>query len=157
MRKLLRWIAVAAVVFLSLSTALGETHRSHPSYGRALAELRYARAHVSLHAPGVPPDENELEAIQEIDKAMQDVKDASEDDGKSLNEHPLIEASWGRIERLQRALALLDEAHDNIELRQQDSFLKGLKANSANRHVANAKEAIERAMHASRQSSRTHQ
>jgi len=157
MRKFLRWIAVAGVVLLTLPMALGETHRSHPSYGRALAELRYARAHVSLHAPGVPPDENELEAIQEIDKAMQDVKDASEDDGKNLADHPLIEASWGRVERLQRALALLDQAHGNIELRQQDSFLKGLKANSANQHVAKAREAIERAMHASRQPSITHQ
>jgi hypothetical protein len=152
-----KWIALAAAVLLCLPVAQAETHLSHPSYGRALAELRYARAHVSMHAPGVEPDADEVTAIAQIDKAMQDVKDASEDDHKSLSDHPLVLASWGRHERLRRALGLLDQARDNIELRQQGAYWKGLKANSAQEHVAKARQAIVRAMHASRHSSQTHQ
>ena len=152
-----KWIAVPGAVLLCLPIAQAETHQSHPAYGRALAELRYARAHVSMHAPGVEPDADEVTAIAQIDKAMQDVKDASEDDGKSLSDHPLVQTSWGRHERLQRALDLLDQAHDNIELRQQDSYWKGLKANDAQDHIAEAKQAIARAMHAAQPSSHTHQ
>ena len=152
--------AILFSVMLIFGTPAGaEKIVQHPAYLRALAELRDARAHVSPPAQenardlpphaGDPalneaslPDGDEQRAIEEIDQALQDVKDASEDDGKGADDHAPVDVNWNRSERLHFAIDKLDQAHEDIELRQQDSYLKGLKANSAQEHLEKAKKAI---------------
>jgi hypothetical protein len=157
------FVSFAAMMLLLGATALAETTVQHPAYLRALAELRDARAQLntapehakdtlpphagdSAQAAESPPDSDEQIAIAQIDMAMQDVRDASEDDGKGVDEHGPVDASCNRQQRLRLAMEKLDQAHEDIEQRQQDSFLKGYKANSAQEHIEQARRAILRAL-----------
>ena len=154
---------LAATMLLLGAIAGAETTVQHPAYLRALAKLRDARAQLNIatqQAPDTlpphaadfandaesPPDSDEQIAIEQIDQAMQDVRDASEDDGKGVDDHGPVDANCGRQERLRLAMEKLYQAHEDIEQRQQDSFLKGYKANSAQEHIEQAKRAIRRAL-----------
>jgi hypothetical protein len=57
-----------------------------------------------------------------------------------------VEANQDHAQRLQSALAQLDRAHGDIELREQDSFWKDLKANDAQDRIDEAKQAIRQEM-----------
>jgi hypothetical protein len=146
--RVAKWIAVASSALLLVAAGAAEAHVQHPSYLRALAELRYARAHLKAGDSG-PIDEQQ--AAGQIDKAIADVKDASIDDGKNLDDHPLVHTMGEKQVRLEHALRHLEQAHDYIELRQQDSYWKGLKANDAQDRIAAAESAIQRAMQSNQQ------
>src|SRR5262249_12547508 len=64
---------------------------AHPAYLHALTDLRMARFLLERPArPDVKWDENR--AIREIDAAIKEIKEASIDDGKNINEHPPADA-----------------------------------------------------------------
>ncbi len=136
----------SCAVFLMGAWAAADTSALHPAYLHALADLRYARAHLNSEAANAQVDADEASAVSQIDAAIRDVKDASDDDGKPMSDHPPVDARWSRTERLHRALELLDKADTDIDEREQDSYWKGLKANSALHHVDEAKKAIQHAL-----------
>jgi len=141
--RVAKWMTVAMAALSLVAAGAGEAQVQHPSYLRALAELRFARAHLKADDGGTI---DERQAAEQIEKAIADVKDASIDDGKSLADHPPVHTMGDKPVRLQHALRLLAQAHDDIELRQQDSYRKGLKANDAQDHIAAAESAIQHAM-----------
>jgi len=110
---------VVPVLFLALFFALGSGNVTaqgrHPAYLHVLSDLRAARAHV------------EKEAIHAIDEAINEIKKASIDDGKDLNDHPPVDAGLDYTGRLHRAKELLEKAHQDIAREEDNNFAQGLQ------------------------------
>ena len=116
----------------------------HPAYLHALSDLRLAR--FLLEKPAKPDVKwDEKNAISEIDGAINEIKTASIDDGKPLNDHPPVDAKLAHRDRLRQAQELLHKAADDIEKREDDKWAKGLR-NRANGHIRNAEHAVHEAM-----------
>ena len=114
-------VAVCAV--LSVADEPGR----HPAYLHALTDLRHARAHLDNLAATRHMDKEEEHAINEIDKAIDEIKRAAIDDGKNLNDHPPVDAGMDRTGRFRRAQELLDKAHNDIAREEDDSSVRGLR------------------------------
>ena len=82
-------------------------------------------------------DKEEEHAIEEIDKAIDEIKRAAIDDGKNLNDHPPVDARMDRAGRFHRALELLDKAHNDIAREEDDPSVRGLR-NRALHHIDEA-------------------
>jgi hypothetical protein len=136
--KTLRLCAVI-VFFLAVCSALtlADDPGAHPAYLHALTDLRHARAHLDKLTPSDRIDDEEQHAIDEIDKAIGEIKHASVDDGKNLNDHPPVDVHMDRKGRYHRALELLDKAHNDIAREEDDSWARGLR-NRALHHIDEA-------------------
>lgn len=121
---------------------LADDPGAHPAYLHALSDLRHARAHLERFTPSDKMNDEEQRAIDEIDKAIGEIKHASIDDGKDLNDHPPIDTRMGRRGRYQRALELLDKAHEDIAREEDDSWARGLR-NRAIKHIDDAHHVVE--------------
>jgi hypothetical protein len=78
-------ILVAVCAALSFADEPGR----HPAYLHALTDLRHARAHLDNLAATHHMDKEEEHAISEIDKAIDEIKRASIDDGTDGSNRPL--------------------------------------------------------------------
>jgi hypothetical protein len=107
----------------------------HPAYLHALSDLRLARAYV-YSGDNVPQY-----VIAEIDRAINEIKLASIDDGKSLDDHPPIDATLDFHGRFHRALDLLDHAHHDVNQDEDNIFARGLK-HRALEHIDRAHHAL---------------
>jgi len=117
---------------------------AHPAYLHALSDMRVARALLERPArPEVKWDENN--AVREIDAAINEIKQASIDDGKPLGDHPPIDAKWGHRDRLKEAQRLLHKAAQDIEEKEDNAWAKGLRARAIG-HIRNAEFGIRDAM-----------
>jgi hypothetical protein len=127
------------VFFLAVCPALifADDPGAHPAYLHALSDLRHARAHLDKLTPSDRIDDEEQHAIDEIDKAIGEIKRASVDDGKNLNDHPPVDVHMDRKGRYHRALELLDKAHNDIAREEDDSWARGLR-NRALHHIDEA-------------------
>jgi len=114
---------VAVCAILSVADEPGR----HPAYLHALTDLRHARAHLENLAATHHMDKEEEHAINEIDKAIDEIKRAAIDDGKNLNDHPPVDAGMDRTGRFRRAQELLDKAHNDIAREEDDSSVRGLR------------------------------
>jgi hypothetical protein len=119
-------MAACAVLLLS-AFAAADIPGAHPAYLHALTDLRHARAHLERSTPNVRVDVDEQRAIEAIDAAIRDIKEASIDDGKNLNDHPPVDVGMERTGRLHRAMELLDSAHIDIDQHESDAWARGLK------------------------------
>ncbi|NVO06146.1 MAG: hypothetical protein HXX19_09585 [Rhodoferax sp.] len=106
-----------------LSTSAQQLPGKHPGYLHALSDLRAARW-LLFHQPGDPKVSGaEDVAITEIDAAIGEIKKASIDDGKDLNEHPAVDTKehgsklLRAIETLNKSKADIDKEEDNPEAR----------------------------------------
>ena len=119
--------------------------REHPAYLHALTDLRHARAH--LERPGGGElKEQEKKAIHEIDEAINEIKKASIDDGKNIDDHPPVDAGLAWPGRLRRALELLDRAHRDVSQEEDNAFAQGLQARAIE-HIDKAHHHVEEAIH----------
>jgi hypothetical protein len=127
------------VFFLAVCFAVtfADDPGAHPAYLHALSDLRHARAHLDKLTPSDRIDDEEQHAIDEIDKAIGEIKRASVDDGKNLNDHPPVDVHMDRRGRYHRALELLDKAHNDIAREEDDSWARGLR-NRALHHIDEA-------------------
>jgi len=115
----------------------------HPAYLHALSDLRHARAHLGRLTPSDRIDNEESHAIEEIDKAIGEIKHASYNDGKDLNDHPPVDMHLGHRGRLHRALELLDKAHNDIAREEDDPRSRGLR-DRALHHIDEAHRIVDR-------------
>jgi hypothetical protein len=99
---------------------------AHPAYLHALTDLRAARWFLGHQAgdPGVFA--NEDMGIHEIDAAIGEIKRASIDDGKDLNDHPTVDVRE-HGSRLAKAMETLRRAHADIDQEEDNPQLHGLK------------------------------
>ncbi len=146
--KIAKLLVMSACAVLLLTTfAAADTPGAHPAYLRALTDLRHARAHLERMTPNARVDANEQRAIEEIDAAIREVKEAAIDDGKPLGAHPPVDAGMDRPGRLRRAMELLDQAHNDIDQHESDAFARGLK-HRALHHIDEARKDVHRAIDA---------
>jgi sugar phosphate isomerase/epimerase len=126
--KTVRHCAVL-VFFVAVCTALtfADEPGRHPAYLHALTDLRHARAHLALPADTGHMDREEQHAIDEIDKAIGEIKHAAIDDGKNLDDHPPVDLNMDRKGRFHRAKELLDKAHNDIAREEDDPSVRGLR------------------------------
>jgi hypothetical protein len=116
----------------------------HPEYLHALADLRTARAYIANPDSGVM-HEQEKNAIDEIDRAIAEIKAAAIDDGKDLNDHPGIDSHLRWIGRLNKAAVLLNKAHDDCAKEEDDAAAQGLQGRALD-HIAKARRFVEQAI-----------
>jgi hypothetical protein len=131
MKSIARVTAVAFFVALVLTLGSGNAFAQgkHPYYLHALSDLRAARAHLEVRSGGELRQE-EKDAIHDIDEAIAEIKKASIDDGKDLNDHPPVDAGLDHVGRLHRAKQLLEKAHQDIAHEEDNSFAQGLQQRS---------------------------
>lgn len=142
----LKFIANALVpvfvfaMFLAVSPSSVSAGGKHPAYLHALSDLRTARAYLER------PDHGELrheekEAIHQINDAIDEIKKAAIEDGKDLDEHPMVDARMDWPGRLHRAMELLDKAHQDIAHEEDNQFAQGLQQR-AFEHIDKAKHEV---------------
>jgi len=118
--------------------------QAHPAYLHALTDLRHARFLLAKPAKAeVKWDENN--AIREIDAAINEIKQASIDDGKPLEDHPPVDTKLHHRDRLRQAEQLLHKAAADIDEKEDNGWAKGLRGR-ANGHIHNAEHAVHEAM-----------
>lgn len=145
MRVTLRLSSAFASALLCFSiTVLAFAQGQHPAYLHALTDLRTARAHLQR------PDHGELrqqekDAIHEIDDAIGEIKKASIDDGKDLEDHPPVDSKLDWPGRLHRAIELLKKSHSDIAQEEDNRFAQGLQEKAfghIDRAIRHAEEAL---------------
>ena len=127
----------------ALPTTAQSLPGKHPGYLHALTDLRTARW-LLYHQPGdqkVYSDEDV--AIQEVDAAINEIKRASIDDGKDLNDHPMVDVRE-HGSRLLRAIETLKKAHHDIDEEEDNPDVRELR-HRASEHIERATKAAERA------------
>ena len=113
---------LALIALLPLGASAEALPGKHPGYLHSLSDLRAARWFL-YHQPGDPAvSRDEDTAIIQIDKAIGEIKRASIDDGKDLNDHPSVDVKehgsrlLKSIETLKKAHADIDGEEDNPEV-----------------------------------------
>lgn len=128
-----------------LNSAKPAPPREHPAYLHALTDLRHARAHLQ-RPDGGELRQQERDAIHEIDEAIKEIKKASIDDGKNLDDHPPVDAKMDWRGRLHRSLELLDKAHHDVSEEEDNQFAQGLQERALI-HIDKAHHHVEEAIH----------
>jgi hypothetical protein len=123
-------------------------HRGkHPYYLHALSDLRDARGFLDKLGSDDTVDNDSMQAIRQIDAAIEEIKRASIDDGKDLHDHPPIDAHLKRTDRFHKAIELLDKAHNDVNQEEDDPAARGLKARSL-KHIDDAHHDVDHAISA---------
>jgi hypothetical protein len=135
-------------LFLSLLPlcAMADLPGKHPAYLHALTDLRAARWLISHRAGDAAVSGDEDVAITRIDETISEIKRASIDDGKDLNDHPGVDEHLDHRGRLNRANELLGKVHSDIAREEDDPMTRGLR-NRAVHHLDEAIQATRRAIH----------
>jgi len=138
------WTGMVIALLLVLGATNVSAQNRHPAYLHALSDLRAARAHLQRPDGGHLRHEEE-EAIKEIDRAIDEIKKASIDDGKDLNDHPPVDARMDWNGRLHRALELLNRAHEDISQEEDNQFAQGLQQRAMG-HIDKAHHEVQEAI-----------
>jgi hypothetical protein len=129
--RLNKSIVTASLFLLAATVSGGRLHADvpgpHPAYLHALSDLRLARAYLERWSPDEHVDANEQRAIGEIDAAIGEVKHASIDDGKNLDDHPRIDTHIPRGDRFRKAEKLLEKAHHDLDKAEDVPQSRGLR------------------------------
>jgi len=143
MKTLVRMTLLSVLVATCVGVASADKPGRHPHYLHALSDLRHARAHLEFLTGSEERDAEEERAIKEIDAAIREIKAAAIDDGKNLNDHPPIDAHLQRTGRYHKALELLDAAHRDVTMEEDDPQAQGLQGRII-AHVDEAHRTVER-------------
>ena len=136
--------AIALVMVLALRAAPSPAPQQHPAYLHALSDLRDARAHLERPNHGAL-QQQEQDAIADIDRAIHEIKSASIDDGKDINDHMPVDEHlpWGG--RLHKALQLLNKAANDVAKEEDDPAAQGLKRHALE-HINHARSHVQEAI-----------
>ncbi len=139
-----------ALFSMNLSSVKAGTSAStvdHPYYLHALSDLRAARWMIE-HRPGNwDRTVDEVQAVKEIDAAINEIKKAALDDGKNINDHPKVDEHPDHAGRLHDAMDFLRKARKDISQDEDNKFAQGLQGR-AYMHIDGALAAVKRAIHA---------
>jgi hypothetical protein len=116
----------------------------HPAYFHALDDLRAARGMLADHWQWGRVKHDDEAAIREIDAAINEIKHAAIDDGKSLNDYPPIDARLSPHDRFRRANELLAAAHRDLDHAEDVPQARGLR-NRAVGHIDAAHQIVDAA------------
>lgn len=127
-------IIMALVALFSFSSL--SAWADHPAYLHALSDLRLARAYIESGDMG----DRATAAVNEIDRAIWEIKQASIDDGKNLNDHPPVDTGL-HSGRFHRALELVNTAHDDVRQEEDNGFANGLRGRAIH-HIDAARDIL---------------
>jgi hypothetical protein len=117
--RLNKTLLTASLFLFAATIGGGRLHADvpgpHPAYLHALSDLRDARAYLERWSPDERVDAKEQRAIDEIDAAIGEVKHASIDDGKNLQDRPHVDTHIPRGDRFRKAERLLEKAHHDLD------------------------------------------
>ncbi len=142
--QMLRLVAVTAFGLVATSPAWADNPGHHPAYLHALSDLRDARAHLQ-HMGSEKVIDDELRAIDEIDKAIHEVKRAAIEDGKNIEDHTPVDVHLNRTGRFHKALELLDKARRDASGEEDQADTQGLQLRVIH-HIEEAHHAVEHAL-----------
>jgi hypothetical protein len=126
MKILATLLVVGLLGLMQASTSAQQLPGKHPGYLHALSDLRAARWCLN-HQPGdAKVYGGEDVAITEIDAAIAEIKRASIDDGKDLNDHPRVDVKE-HGSRLLRAVDIIQKAHDDISNEEDNPEVRELR------------------------------
>jgi hypothetical protein len=143
MKILIRLTLLSILVATCVGIASADKPGRHPHYLHALSDLRHARALLDKLAMNEQRDEMEQHAIRKIDDAINEIKRASIDDGKNLDDHPPIDTHLRRGERYRKTLELLDAVHRDVTMEEDNPESQGLQGRII-AHVDEAHRIVER-------------
>jgi hypothetical protein len=128
------------------NSPLRRAPEAHPYYLSAIADLRYARA--LLYRPDWRDAMRDPRAsVEEIDRAINEARQAAIDDGRNIDDHPPIDRNLGWEGRFRKATELLDSANRNLSFEEDNRNASAWRA-AAMRNVQNAKDDVAGAMRA---------
>ena len=127
MKILIRFTLLSLLIGTCAGIASADRPGRHPHYLHALSDLRYARALLERTAMNEHREDMEEHAIRKIDDAINEIKRASIDDGKNLEDHPPIDTHLLRGERYRKALELINSAHRDVSMEEDNPRTQGLQ------------------------------
>ena len=137
-------IPFALVVGLSPLVSMAQmVPGKHPAYLHALTDLRTARWFLYHQAGDAKVYAGEDRGINEIDAAINEIKRASIDDGKDINDHPNVDVKE-HGSRLLKAIETLKKAHADIDKEEDNPDARELRHRSLE-HIDRAIKAAESA------------
>ena len=140
----IQFISIGIILFTIQMNALG-IKPEHPNYLHALSDLRAARWMIE-HRPGDwQRTVDEVATVKQIEEAINEIKKASIDDSKDINDHPMANEIPEHIGRLQAAVDYLKKAQENINKEEDNGFAQGLQASSL-KHIKEAIRLAEKAI-----------
>jgi hypothetical protein len=146
MKRILHIGAISLIVALAPLASHADTPGAHPAYLHAISDLRAARWLIE-HRPGSwKAGEDEAAAVRQIDEAIHDMKIASFDDGKNVNDHPPVDERPDQPGRLHEALEYLHKARADVSGEEDNGYANGLRARSIG-HIDGAIHSVRRAVH----------
>ena len=149
-----KMLLLLVVVLISTTVTFGLTSKDtikkkvdHPHYLKALSNLRAARWMLE-HRPGNwTQTTDEVEAVKKIDAAISEIKKASIDDGKDINDHPKAEEISDHQGRLKKALEWLKIAKKEVDLAEDNAATLGLQQKVLD-HISGAIKLVNKAIKA---------
>jgi hypothetical protein len=144
MRTLARISSAVLLLGLMQAAAMAQgLPGKHPGYLHALTDLRTARWMLGHQSGDAKVYGGEDIAISEIDAAINEIKKASIDDGKNLNDHPTVDVKE-HGSRLLKAMETIQKAYDDINHEEDNPEVAQLRHRALD-HILKAHEAATRA------------
>jgi hypothetical protein len=112
---------------------------AHPYYLHALTDLRTARGYLQRQPGDAKVYAGEAKGVSEIEGAVNELKRASIDDHKDINDHPKIDVK-DHGSRLQKAIELLKTAQSDAGREEDNPQARGLKTRVLD-HITKASQA----------------
>jgi len=141
MKTLIRLVLLSLLISTCLGVAFAGNPARHPRYLHALSDLRLARAYLEHRTDNDRRADEQDHAIRKINDAINEIKRASIDDGKSLDDHPPIDTNL-RGGRYHKVLELLDSAHRDVTMEEDDPQAQGLQGRVI-KHIDEAHRIVE--------------
>jgi hypothetical protein len=141
-----RLMVLTAVFFAAAAPVAmqAEVPGPHPAYLHALSDLRAARHYLNDGWAWAPVKHDDDVAIHEIDAAINEIKQASIDDGKGLNDPFHMDANLSAHDRFRKANELLLAAHNDLARAEDVPQARGLR-DRASLHIDRAHEVVDKA------------
>jgi hypothetical protein len=124
--SMLKALAALGVTLFIAGPSWADSPGKHPAYLHALSDLRDARAHLEQNNNQTVGQE-EIHAIDHIDKAIGEIKKAAIMDGKNIQDHVPVDANLPRAGRFHKALDLLDKARRDVSGEEDQPGTAGLQ------------------------------
>jgi hypothetical protein len=138
-------VTVCALTALAFFVTATPAQAQEPHYLQALSELRTARDYIqSDHRPGFGPQRHE--AVDEINKAISEIKHAAWDDGKNTQFAPPAQGVTDPWAPMREALQHLDSAIDRTKQGVDQPENVGLR-DRAIKHIWAAHQIVEGLLH----------
>lgn len=110
---------VLGMVACLATAAFADTPGKHSHYLHALSDLREARAWMNSVTDNAS-SAKQADAVAAIDRAIADIKNASIDDGKNLDDHPPVDVNVKHRDALKKALALLNQSYKDLRYKEEN-------------------------------------